>query len=292
MLLQGNCLAFNGERRDPVTGLYHLGQGYRAYNPRLMRFHAADSLSPFGEGGINSYAYCLGDPINAVDPTGHSAYWGMMIGGILLAILGIVVAVATLGAATPAAAAMITGGAGITAAGIAGVAGVVSGVAAITASTLSVASLFVKDPQHSKNLGIAMMVFGGIAAVSGVASGALNAATSAATAGQNTARYIASSALGAIRNMGPVKVASMITETAGAAGFLAGKISGNETVMKISSLVMFVGGGLHAGTITYHPFPQNIYRAQLSTAFRDSVASAPAASRVIGNSRGMQGTWL
>ncbi|ELB2794052.1 hypothetical protein QMX34_004712, partial [Aeromonas hydrophila] len=46
LLLQENSLAFNGERCDPVTGLYHLGQGYRAYNPGLMRFHVADSLSP------------------------------------------------------------------------------------------------------------------------------------------------------------------------------------------------------------------------------------------------------
>lgn len=63
--------AFNGERPDPVTGHYLLGQGYRAYNPVLMRFNSTDSLSPFGEGGINAYAYCNNDPTNKVDPTGH-----------------------------------------------------------------------------------------------------------------------------------------------------------------------------------------------------------------------------
>ncbi|WP_202983316.1 RHS repeat-associated core domain-containing protein [Vibrio navarrensis] len=91
LLLQENCLAFNGERRDPVTGLYHLGQGYRAYNPRIMRFHAADSLSPFGEGGINPYAYCLGNPVNLIDPTGKNA---AAIGGIIGGALGIVFAIA------------------------------------------------------------------------------------------------------------------------------------------------------------------------------------------------------
>ncbi|HFT1738549.1 TPA: RHS repeat-associated core domain-containing protein [Vibrio vulnificus] len=51
MLLQESSLGFNGERRDPLTGLYHLGQGYRAYNPQMMHFNAADSLSPFDGGG-------------------------------------------------------------------------------------------------------------------------------------------------------------------------------------------------------------------------------------------------
>ncbi|WP_109514383.1 RHS repeat-associated core domain-containing protein [Pseudomonas ovata] len=62
---------FNGERLDPVTGHYLLGNGYRAFNPVLMRFNSPDSLSPFGEGGLNAYAYCVGDPVNRVDPTGH-----------------------------------------------------------------------------------------------------------------------------------------------------------------------------------------------------------------------------
>lgn len=62
---------FNGERPDPLTGHYLLGNGYRAYNPVLMRFNSPDSLSPFGKGGINAYAYCAGDPVNRSDPTGH-----------------------------------------------------------------------------------------------------------------------------------------------------------------------------------------------------------------------------
>jgi RHS repeat-associated protein len=66
-----SLLGFSGERRDPVTGLYLLGNGYRAFNPVLMRFNSPDSLSPFGRGGLNPYAYCLGDPVNRYDPTGN-----------------------------------------------------------------------------------------------------------------------------------------------------------------------------------------------------------------------------
>lgn len=65
-------LGFNGELPDPVTGHYTLGNGYRAFNPVLMRFNSSDSLSPFGKGGLNAYAYCLGDPVNRSDPTGHT----------------------------------------------------------------------------------------------------------------------------------------------------------------------------------------------------------------------------
>lgn len=62
---------FNRERVDPITGHYLLGNGYRAFNPLLMRFNSPDSLSPFGRGGLNAYAYCAGDPVNRVDPSGH-----------------------------------------------------------------------------------------------------------------------------------------------------------------------------------------------------------------------------
>lgn len=69
-------LGFNGERADPVTGHYLLGQGYRAYNPVLMRFNSPDNLSPFGKGGMSSYSFCEGDPVNNADPDGHmSQFW-------------------------------------------------------------------------------------------------------------------------------------------------------------------------------------------------------------------------
>ncbi|MEJ8864194.1 RHS repeat-associated core domain-containing protein [Pseudomonas jessenii] len=66
-----SLLGFNGERPDPVTGCYLLGNGYRGFNPVLMRFNSPDSWSPFGKGGLNAYTYCVGDPVNRKDPTGH-----------------------------------------------------------------------------------------------------------------------------------------------------------------------------------------------------------------------------
>lgn len=64
-------LGYNGELHEPGRSWQFLGNGYRVYNTTLRRFHSHDSMSPFGKGGINAYAYCSGDPINFVDTTGH-----------------------------------------------------------------------------------------------------------------------------------------------------------------------------------------------------------------------------
>jgi RHS repeat-associated protein len=69
-----SLLGFNGERLDPNTGFYVLGNGYRAFNSMLMRFISPDDLSPFGAGGLNSYVYCLGDPVNRRDESGHVSW--------------------------------------------------------------------------------------------------------------------------------------------------------------------------------------------------------------------------
>ncbi|WP_313297321.1 RHS repeat-associated core domain-containing protein [Pseudomonas sp.] len=64
-------LRFNGQWYEAISEGYLLGNGHRLYKPRLFRFHSADALSPFGNGGINCYAYCSGDPINKIDPSGR-----------------------------------------------------------------------------------------------------------------------------------------------------------------------------------------------------------------------------
>lgn len=69
-----NIPGFNGEPLDAITGHYRLGNGYRAFNPALMRFNTPDSQSPFGQGGLNAYSYCLGDPVNRNDPDGHVSF--------------------------------------------------------------------------------------------------------------------------------------------------------------------------------------------------------------------------
>lgn len=91
----GRCrLAFCGEHRDATSGVYHLGNGHRTYNPILMRFQSADALSPFGAGGINAYTYCAGDPVNRVDRNGtfsipNSIFLTVMAEGALNVIDGV-----------------------------------------------------------------------------------------------------------------------------------------------------------------------------------------------------------
>jgi RHS repeat-associated protein len=74
---------FNGQLPDEITGHYLLGQGYRAFNPVLMRFNSPDNKSPFSIGGLNAYAYCSGDPVNRQDPSGHFSL--ASIGMVLMA---------------------------------------------------------------------------------------------------------------------------------------------------------------------------------------------------------------
>ncbi|MFI8719576.1 RHS repeat-associated core domain-containing protein [Stenotrophomonas sp. NPDC077464] len=64
-------LGYNGQLHEPGGAWQFLGNGYRIYNPVLMRFHSPDTQSPFGKGGINPYAYVMGDPVNNADPSGH-----------------------------------------------------------------------------------------------------------------------------------------------------------------------------------------------------------------------------
>lgn len=71
---------FAGEWQDELTGWYMPGS-HRPYDPVLMSFLSPDSESPFGDGGLNAYAYCAGDPINNIDPDGH-AWWTWLVAGV------------------------------------------------------------------------------------------------------------------------------------------------------------------------------------------------------------------
>lgn len=66
-----SVLGFNGQRFDRYSESYILGNGFRPFSPTDKRFRSTDNLSPFKEGGRNTYSYCSGDPINNLDPSGH-----------------------------------------------------------------------------------------------------------------------------------------------------------------------------------------------------------------------------
>ncbi|MDF3929714.1 hypothetical protein D3C76_710460 [compost metagenome] len=67
-------ILFNGQWRDPFSQMDILGNGHRPFNTTLRRFCAPDLLqSPFGDGGVNSYAYCENDPINKIDSSGQAS---------------------------------------------------------------------------------------------------------------------------------------------------------------------------------------------------------------------------
>ena len=71
--------AYIGQWREKQGG-YLLGNGRRAFSPTLMRFSQPDRHSPFGKGGFNAYAYCEGQPITKIDPTGCNSRLKTMLG--------------------------------------------------------------------------------------------------------------------------------------------------------------------------------------------------------------------
>ncbi len=82
-------MGFNGELHESGRAWQLLGNGYRAYNPTLMRFTSIDSLSPFAEGGLNAYAYCGNDPVNQRDLNGHFPTSILAIGVLATLALGV-----------------------------------------------------------------------------------------------------------------------------------------------------------------------------------------------------------
>jgi RHS repeat-associated protein len=182
--------AFNGERLDAAVGLYHLGA--RAYDPRLMVFLSADPLAPFDEGGINSYAYCAGNPINLIDPSGLFPKWlAWVLTGVALALSVVAFKVAVVGMA----AALAKGG--VKAANILGV--IATGSSSV-GGTLGITGLSIEAvdkqmgwdrSQHIKNLGWASFGFSSVGVVASVGlSVTLGAKAFAAAAGRSSEKTI------------------------------------------------------------------------------------------------------
>ena len=155
-------LGYTGQRIDPLTGDYPMGNGYRHYSPGMRCFRSQDSWSPFGPGGVNGYAYVGGNPIDHTDPSGHmSVRAGIRIGfGLLrLTIMG--------------AMAIFTGGAslGLVAGESAARRGLrlASGAVRATSAALQIASgaTLDGDPELSADLGWAAMATGIVGGITG-----------------------------------------------------------------------------------------------------------------------------
>ncbi|CAB3760400.1 RHS repeat-associated core domain-containing protein [Paraburkholderia humisilvae] len=146
---------FKGVRFDQLTALYHLAEGNRAYDPAMMRFLQYDVQSPFGEGGINPYAYCMGDPVTYADLTGESRTLSIVLGAAAVAVsfVGLLGAMGGLLAAAAAAKGM-TASAAIT-----GALGVVSNVTGVVSGATGIASA-VHEGELSEQLGTASYVLG------------------------------------------------------------------------------------------------------------------------------------
>ncbi|WP_396156858.1 SpvB/TcaC N-terminal domain-containing protein [Flavobacterium sp.] len=63
---------FNGKELDEETGFYYYGARY--YDPRISIWLSVDPLAEEYP-NVSPYAYCLNNPINAIDPDGRRVYF-------------------------------------------------------------------------------------------------------------------------------------------------------------------------------------------------------------------------
>jgi len=182
--------AYAGEVGEADLPWYLLGN--RFYIPSLRQFVSPDKASPFDAGGLNRYAYCGGDPINRIDPTGGS-FWDYL--GAALGIVGAAIGVAATGGALlgvlgAAAAGSLTASLSTTTMVAMTTATVLEAVS-IVAEVGSIASLAANDQR-------AAGIFGWVALGAGVA-GALNSAASKIAAKATRLRHVADSPMGTRR---------------------------------------------------------------------------------------------
>ena len=79
-----NPFRYRGYYYDTETGLYFLQTRY--YDPEVGRFLNRDSVEyadPETINGLNLYAYCLNNPVEYVDPTGHIIISFLLAGAIV-----------------------------------------------------------------------------------------------------------------------------------------------------------------------------------------------------------------
>ena len=84
-----NPFRYKGYYYDEETKLYYLTSRY--YDPEVGRFITPDDvgyLDPTNINGLNLYTYCVNDPVNYKQTSGHTPEWAQwLIGGALLGIV-------------------------------------------------------------------------------------------------------------------------------------------------------------------------------------------------------------
>jgi len=162
---------FNGEHLDAGSGCYLMGAGHhRPYSPSLGMFLAPDRASPFGVGGLNTLAYCAGDPINRSDPSGH--FWKWIVAGVGVA-LGVVAVVASFGAASAAVSAVALGGfAALTKSGAAAIAATTLGALSVGLEVAAIKAQTAGDEKTANLLGWVGLGLGIVGAAPAISKGA------------------------------------------------------------------------------------------------------------------------
>ena len=261
-----SLMGFAGERREQQVGCYLLGS-YRAYNPVLMRFNSPDAFSPFGEGGLNPYAYCAGDPVNRLDPQG-TAWWNWAI-AIAGTAIGVVATIASAGAAAPLLGGILAGTTALTASAAATVGAAVLGLVSMTTG---IASLALEAAQVD---GKAASILGYVSLGTGLVSAGLSAGAKVAKDAMEATSELP-------RHMGKTlngKQAIYITDNLYGEGHLAYSTHGAKTGRLMSTSGKFASVEQVAGEIDQElkllvPQPASDAPLTLLACYGD--ASAPA----------------
>lgn len=257
-------MGYAGEIVEFDLGWYYLGE--RFYVLLLRRFISPDRASPFDEGGMNRFAYCAGDPINRIDPSGRGWLDWLWTG---FAIVGAAIAtVATGGALVGLLAGTITATVATT---FALAASTVLGVASVGVEIASAVTMAKGDLETSSilgfvglGLGVASAALSGLGTIGSrvgqfVGGGAL--AAKAATAGR--AATSTTVAIAGARTTG-------IARGAGVVGNAAAATSGASRTVAVA--IRVAGGGAKVSGIGARAASSPIRTAVRAVAERAPVA--------------------
>ncbi|HIS36517.1 TPA: RHS repeat-associated core domain-containing protein [Candidatus Scatousia excrementigallinarum] len=93
-----NPFRYRGYYYDTETGLYYLNSRY--YDPSIGRFINADDISyiqPTDINGLNLFAYCGNNPVMYIDPSGNIPWWGKLLIGLGVVLIGAALTAVTAG---------------------------------------------------------------------------------------------------------------------------------------------------------------------------------------------------